>query len=148
MMQLSIPFAVGVGGCLGAILRFYIGNAVLRTFGDELAFVATLTVNLLGCFVIGVLAIVIARTTHLSPHSQRLLVTGLLGSLTTFSTFALDSVNLLQQARVGAAVLNVGINVTAGILLVWIGMLVAGMVLPELSDTTADSHSSASPSSH
>jgi len=147
MMQLSIPFAVGIGGCVGAVLRFYVSDAVVRSFGDELAFVGTLTVNLLGCFAIGVLAVVIARTTHLSPHSQRLLVTGLLGSLTTFSTFALDSVNLLQQARVGAAILNVGINVVAGVLLVWTGMQVAGSVFPELPDQTTDSYSSESNSS-
>jgi len=148
MMHLSIPFAVGVGGCVGAILRHYVSNAVVRSFGDELAFIGTLTVNLLGCFAIGVLAVVIARTTHLSPHSQRLLVTGLLGSLTTFSTFALDSVNLLQQARVGAAILTVGISVTAGILLVWMGMLVAGLVFPELPGSANDSISSESTSSH
>ncbi len=133
---------------MGAILRFYVSNAVVRSFGDEMAFVGTLTVNLLGCLVIGILAVVIARTTHLSPHSQRLLVTGLLGSLTTFSTFALDSVNLLQQARVGAAILNVGVNVTAGILLVWVGMLVAGTIFAELPSSPADLPSSESTSSH
>ena len=146
-MQYSIPFAVGLGGCVGAVLRFYVSDTVVRSFGDELAFVGTLTVNLLGCLAIGVLAVVIARTTHLSPHSQRLLVTGLLGSLTTFSTFALDSVNLLQQARVGAAILNVGVNVVAGVLLVWIGMLMAATVFPEVPNQAADSPTSESTSS-
>ena len=146
-MQFSIPFAIGVGGCLGAILRFYISDAVVRSFGEELAFLGTLTVNLLGCLVIGVLAVVVSRTTHLSPHGQRLLITGLLGSLTTFSTFALDSVNLLQQARVGAAILNLGINVVAGVLLVWVGMLMAGSVFSELPDPATGSQSSESTSS-
>jgi len=137
-MQLTIPFAVGVGGCVGALLRFYISNVVTRAVGEDQAFLGTLTVNLIGCFLIGVLAVVVARTTHLSLHTQRVLITGLLGSLTTFSTFALDSVNLLQQARVGAAILNVGCNVTAGILLAWFGMLAAGNVFAELPDTATE----------
>lgn len=127
-MQLSIPFAVGIGGCAGALLRFYINGAVNRVAGDELAFIGTVTVNLIGCLLIGILALVVARTTHLSPHLQHLLIPGLLGSLTTFSTFALDCVNLLQQGRVGAAIANISINVIFGIVLVWLGMLAAGSV--------------------
>jgi CrcB protein len=129
-------------------MRFYLSTVVIRSVGDDYAFLGTLTVNLLGCFIIGLLAVIIARTTHLSPHAQRLLITGLIGSLTTFSTFALDTLNLLQQARVGAAILNTGTNVLAGILLVWLGMLVAGAILPDIPQQTTDSPSPASGSSH
>ncbi|MEO2036891.1 MAG: CrcB family protein, partial [Planctomycetaceae bacterium] len=65
-MQLSIPFAVGIGGCVGALLRFYISSAVHRAVGDELAFVGTLPANLIGCSLIGVLLAVAQRTSHLS----------------------------------------------------------------------------------
>jgi len=144
MMQLSIPFAVGVGGCAGALLRYYITTSVTRWVGEPQAFVGTLTVNLIGSFLIGVLAVVVDRTTHLSPHSQRVLITGLLGSMTTFSTFSLDSVNLLQQGRVGAAILNVTSNVIAGVLLAWCGMLIAGTVFPESPDQKLEANSAES----
>lgn len=146
-MQYTIPLAVGIGGFIGALLRFYISGAVVRAAGDDLAFLGTLTVNLVGCLLIGVLAVVVLRTTHLSPHAQRVLITGVLGSLTTFSTFALDSVNLLQQGRVGAAIASVLLNVVAGIALAWLGFYLAGSVLEEVSDQPADVQSSESASS-
>ena len=139
-MQFSIPLAVGIGGCAGALFRFYLSSVVIRAVGDELAFVGTMAVNLLGCFFIGMLATVTARTTHLSPYAQQLLITGMLGSLTTFSTFAVDILNLLQHGRVGAAVANVLMNVVAGVLLAWLGMLLAGMVFPRTGVETREIH--------
>lgn len=139
MMQLSIPLAVGIGGCTGALLRFYISSAVSRSAGADLAFLGTLAVNLLGCFLVGVLATISTRTTHLSPQMQRALVAGLLGSLTTFSTFSLESVNLLQQGRVGAAIGNILSNVVLGLLLVWLGMQVAGTVFSGSAEQDAES---------
>ncbi len=136
-MQLFIPLAVGIGGCTGALLRFYISSAVTRTVGEDHAFFGTITVNLIGCLLIGILAVVVARTSHLSPHAQRVLITGLLGSLTTFSTFALDSVNLLQQGRVAAAAVNIVSNLVAGMLLAWCGMLLAGGVFTDGADPSA-----------
>ena len=130
-MHFTIPLAVGIGGFSGAVLRFYISSAINRVAGDEMGFVGTLTVNLIGCFLIGTLAVVVLRTTHLSPHSQRALITGLLGSLTTFSTFALECMNLLQSGRVGALTVNVVTNVVAGFLLVWVGMQLAGTMFPK-----------------
>jgi len=134
-MNLSLPIAVGIGGFAGALLRFYTSAAIVKTVGTEFAFVATIAVNLLGCFAIGILWTLVLKTSHLSPMMQRLLITGLLGSLTTFSTFALDSLILLQSGRVRAALANLSVNVFAGLLLVWAGMAVAGMfVSGETSD--------------
>ena len=134
MSQLAIPIAIGLGGFTGALARFYIAGAVAKSAGEEYGFTGTLAVNLIGCFLIGVLTSAASRTEYLSPLMQKCLITGLLGSLTTFSTFALDSLNLLQQGRVGAAMLNVGVNVCLGILLVWLGMSAAESVVP-LQDT-------------
>ena len=129
-MNLSIPIAVGLGGFIGALLRFYTSAAIVKMVGVELAFLATVTVNLVGCFAIGILWALALKTTSLSPVMQRCLITGLLGSLTTFSTFALDSLILLESGRVRAAVLNISVNLFVGLLLVWLGMAVAGMFVP------------------
>lgn len=129
MPNLAIPIAVGLGGFAGALARFYIAGAVTKASGDDFSFLGTLTVNLFGCFLIGVISIIATRSTFLSPFMQRCLITGLLGSLTTFSTFALDSLNLMQAGRVGAAIVNVTVNVVVGCLLVWAGSSVAQLFL-------------------
>ena len=66
------------------------------------------------------------NTTRISPVMQKCLVTGLLGSLTTFSTFAFESLNLIQDGRYGAAMMKISISLVVGLLLVWVGMLTAG----------------------
>lgn len=130
MNQIAIPLAVGLGGFVGALARFYVAGTVAKSAGEQYGFTGTLVVNLVGCLFIGLLTILAIRLGSFSPTLQKCLITGLLGSLTTFSTFALDSLNLLQQGRVGHAVLNIGINVCVGILLVWIGMSVGEIVPP------------------
>ncbi|MEZ6059293.1 MAG: fluoride efflux transporter CrcB [Planctomycetaceae bacterium] len=123
MNHLAIPFAVGLGGCVGAVSRFYISEWVSRSVSQGLAFVGTLCVNLLGCFIIGVLvAAAAAKARWMTPLMERCLLTGVLGSLTTFSTFSLESVNLVRTDRAGAAVLYAGVSVVAGLTLVWLGM--------------------------
>lgn len=124
MSPFTIALAIGVGGFVGALARFYIARAVGRAAGLEFSFLGTLTVNMTGCFAIGVLATIATRTHYFSPAVQQCLLTGLLGSLTTFSTFALDSLNLLQDGRTAAAVFNISVNLVAGLFLVWLGMLV------------------------
>ncbi len=107
-------------------MRFYISEAVVRVSGDDYRFFGTLTVNLIGCFAIGVLMTIATNTTRISPVMQKCLVTGLLGSLTTFSTFAFESLNLIQDGRYGAAMMKISISLVVGLLLVWVGMLTAG----------------------
>ena len=131
MSNLAIPIAVGLGGFTGALGRFYISAAITRICGAELSFLGTLTVNLIGCFAIGVLTAVVTNSTYIPAVVQKCLIVGLLGSLTTFSSFALDSLNLLRDGRVGAAIANVSINLLAGVLLVWLGMLLTGVFIAE-----------------
>jgi len=133
MSNLNVPIAIGIGGFFGAVLRFYVSEAVVRASGDHYRFIGTLTVNLIGCFAIGVLVTLAARTTHLSPIMQKCLITGLLGSLTTFSTFAMESLTLLQDGGYGAALMKIGVSLVVGLLLVWLGMLTAGAFVSEQS---------------
>lgn len=129
MSNLNIPIAIGIGGFIGALLRFYISEAVIRVSGDDYRFLGTLAVNLIGCFAIGMLMTIAAKAIHVSPMMQKCLVTGLLGSLTTFSTFAYESLGLIQDGRYGAAMLKISVSLIVGLLLVWVGMLLAGVLL-------------------
>lgn len=104
--------AVGIGGALGAITRFYVGTVVVKYFPYELP-LATLIVNILGSFLIGLL---VGLFLILTPpdYLKGLLITGFLGALTTYSTFAIESFMLLNNHLLYGA-LNIILNVTGTI---------------------------------
>lgn len=129
--HLPIPVAIGLGGFVGAVSRHYVSLAVARAAGDDASHLGTLTVNLVGCFLMGVMVVVVDRIPGLSPQMHKCLATGLLGALTTFSTFSLDAVNLLEKGRVGSAFTYMLVSLAIGLMLVWLGTRVAHVVLPE-----------------
>ncbi|KRB60140.1 protein CrcB [Rhizobium sp. Root708] len=90
---------VALGGALGSVVRYYVGQWALRLAGPAFPW-GTLTVNVVGCFVIGVLSELIGRRFGGSPELRMLLMTGFLGGLTTFSTFSLDSIALFERGAI------------------------------------------------
>lgn len=119
--------AVALGGATGALARYSV-YLLMHAWIDSPAPLATWTVNLVGCLLIGFLAPFMASTPI--PEAWRLFVlVGFLGSFTTFSTFSLESVLLWQDGRVGLVLLNALGSVAAGILLVWLGMVAHKVVL-------------------
>ena len=119
-MQATIILAVGTGGFLGAILRFLISGWVQK-LSPTLFPVGTLAVNVLGSFVIGFLALYFEEV--IAPHYKALLVTGMLGALTTFSTFSLETVTMLQGGLWGRAAANVTLNAALCIAATIFGMM-------------------------
>lgn len=124
---MSAVFAIAVGGALGALSRHWlnetIGNAVGRGFPFGI-----LTVNVLGSLLIGILFIVFEQRAGSSALRQGLLV-GFLGSLTTFSTFSLDNVRMLEAGQPGQALINIGVNVVLCIAAALAGILIARAVI-------------------
>ena len=112
--------SVGAGGFIGAILRFLISGWVQKAT-PTLFPVGTLTVNVLGSFIIGFLALYFENV--IAPHQKALLVTGMLGALTTFSTFSLETVTMLQGGLWGRAAANVTLNVLLCITATILGMM-------------------------
>lgn len=100
---------VGIGGFFGAISRYLIAGFVQKSF-DTLFPVGTLSVNVLGSFIIGFMAMYFSQV--VAPEYKALVITGFLGALTTFSTFSLENVNMLQDGDY----LRVGINITLNII--------------------------------
>ncbi|QFY60196.1 fluoride efflux transporter CrcB [Rhizobium grahamii] len=90
---------VALGGALGSVARYYVGQWALRLAGPAFPW-GTLTVNVVGCFVIGVLSELIGRRFGGSLELRMLLMTGFLGGLTTFSTFSLDSLALFERGAI------------------------------------------------
>ena len=119
---------VGAGGFIGAVLRYLI-SGVVQTLSGSISFpYGTLAVNLLGCFVIGVLTCLVETRGMLTAEMRLFLLIGLLGSLTTFSTFGNETFNLIRDRNVAYALLNIGLQVAAGILLVWLGRITAQLI--------------------
>lgn len=124
-MQLTHLFAIGLGGAVGALSRFALNELVVRKF-PESAYWGTFTVNFLGCLLIGFLMTIIAENQKAFPEWLFfLLVTGFLGSLTTFSTFGYQTMDLILKARVLEAVISVSANLFLGLIAVIIGRLLA-----------------------
>jgi fluoride exporter len=122
--------AIAAGGFTGALLRFWISNAVKRFVPEAWTFTGTMTVNLIGCLLIGVVLTLYARERFFSPLTFQFIIVGVLGSLTTFSTFAAETLELLRMGRPGLAALHVGVNLVVGISLVWVGATIASNLLP------------------
>jgi CrcB protein len=115
-------FLVMLGGSLGALSRYGASLLAVKLFGSRFPW-GTLAVNLVGCFLIGLAFALAERGSGLMSPSMRLFfVTGYLGGLTTFSTFALETTNALGAQDSMSAVLNFAANNLLGVALVLLGM--------------------------
>ena len=112
--------AVAAGGAIGAMMRYGASLFISQLFQGP-APVATWTVNLLGCLLIGFL-VPYLMTIPASTPIQLFVLVGFLGSLTTFSTFSMESVVLWRDGQILLVLLNAVGSVAAGIVLVWAGM--------------------------
>ena len=110
--NLSTVIAVGSGGFLGATARFYVGIMVVKYFPHEVP-LATLAVNIIGSFIIGVLVALFLSYTP-SDIIKGFLITGFLGALTTYSAFAIESYVLLNN-NFWYGILNIILNVVGSI---------------------------------
>lgn len=109
MMSWQTVLAIGSGGFIGAILRAYLNGVISHKFPHDLPF-GTLGVNLIGSFIMGSLIAYFMYTTLFSVHLKSFLTTGILGALTTYSTFAIESFLLIEGGSIGLALLNISLN--------------------------------------
>jgi len=112
---------VGVGGFFGAVMRYVVTNWVQDFFHVLSLPYGTLTVNLLGCLIIGLLGGLSESRNLLNQEARALLFIGVLGGFTTFSTFGYETVQLLRDGQSLAAFSNIGLQVCMGLVAVWIG---------------------------
>ncbi|GGQ12278.1 fluoride efflux transporter CrcB [Shewanella litoralis] len=110
---------VALGGSIGAVLRYLLSIFMIQLFGSSFPF-GTLLVNIVGSFLMGVVY-ALGQLSHVSPEIKALVGVGLLGALTTFSTFSNETLLLMQDGLWHKAILNVLLNVTLCLLMVYIG---------------------------
>ncbi len=115
--------AIAAGGALGAVLRYAVSGLAYNLFGESFPW-GTLSVNLIGCLLIGFLWQTFENSA-LSPQMRALIFVGGLGAFTTFSTYGLESMNLLRDGQVRLSLLNVLGSNALGLLAVFLGVILA-----------------------
>lgn len=114
---------VAIGGAIGAVGRYLTGVAAVRVMGHGYPW-GTLTVNIVGSFLMGVL-IVFLMTKDGDLRIAPLLMTGMLGGFTTFSAFSLDALTIFERGQVGQAALYVIASVVLSLLAIFLGVMIA-----------------------
>jgi len=119
---MSHTLAIAFGGALGALGRYWMSNAVYRLLGRDFPY-GTLAVNVLGSLALGWLYVLLIERLHVAAEWRGLLIVGFLGAFTTFSTFSLETLALLEQGAYWKAGMNVLVSVVACIGAAWLGMV-------------------------
>ena len=114
---------IAMGGAIGAVLRFVTSNAVHAVLGRGFLY-GTLTVNVVGSFLMGVLYIILIERSGLPEQWRAVLIIGLLGAFTTFSTFSIETFLLIENRELAKALLNVFLSVSLCLSGTWAGVII------------------------
>jgi CrcB protein len=122
---------IAIGGALGSVARYWCAAVSVSFFGAAFPF-GTLIVNVLGSFVIGVVAALTGPEGRLPMGltARQFVMVGLCGGYTTFSSFSLETLNLMQGGEWGRAGTNIGLSVTCCLIAVWAGYALAASLSP------------------
>ncbi|MDD5424757.1 MAG: fluoride efflux transporter CrcB [Candidatus Omnitrophica bacterium] len=116
-----------IGGALGTVSRYAMSVFVYRTMGADFPY-GTLAVNLTGCFIIGFLAAITEDRFIFGSNIRLFLMIGFCGAFTTFSTFILETANLIKDGESFRALLNVLLSVIIGFLVFRLGLLAGELI--------------------
>jgi CrcB protein len=116
-----------IGGITGTLARYLLAGSVHRFLGTSFP-LGTLVVNLIGCFLIGLFATLADQKFLLGPDLRILLMVGFCGAFTTFSTFMLETVNLMSAGEFLKATFNVAGSVVIGFVAFRLGVLAAQFI--------------------
>jgi len=115
---------IGFAGFVGTLGRYWLSGVVARRYGETFPF-GTLAVNLIGCFLVGLLFYLMQERYIVNENVRAAILIGLLGGFTTFSSLGLQTFTLLQDNEIALAALNLVASNMLGLLLVWAGYTLA-----------------------
>jgi len=119
---------IGTGGFMGAILRYLVSGYVQNLSESVSIPYGTFAVNVIGCFLFGMLSHLTEMQIGMTLEMRLLLMVGFLGSFTTYSTFSNETMNLLQDQRIFLAMINIGAHIFAGLAAVFLGRLIINLI--------------------
>lgn len=119
--------AIAAGGAFGAVARYGVSTGVYAMLGRSFPF-GTLAVNVIGSLFMGFLYVMMIERLSVSPELRAVLLIGFLGSFTTFSTFSMETLSLIEQAELIKAAANIVASVVFCLLATWIGIVIARLI--------------------
>lgn len=120
MQQLLL---IAAGGAAGAVLRFAVSNGVHMFAGRGFPY-GTLTVNVVGSLLMGLLYVLLTERLSLTQEWRAVLIIGFLGAFTTFSTFSMETYNLVENGAIMKAFINILLSVTICLFATWLGVII------------------------
>ena len=118
---------IAMGGAIGAVLRYGASLSVYSIMGRGFPS-GTLFVNVTGSLLMGLLGVLMLERFNIGPEWRAAVLVGVLGSFTTFSTFSIETLNLLEQGDVMRAVTNIVLSVLVCLVAVWFGVLIGRQI--------------------
>jgi len=120
---MKMVISIAIGGAAGALGRYWMSTWIYGKFGAGFPH-GTLAVNVVGSLFMGFLYILLLERLNLDPMWRGLILIGFLGAFTTFSTFSLETLNLLELRAYDKAALNVALSFSLCLLAAWLGMTI------------------------
>ena len=118
---------IAMGGAIGAVLRYGASLGVYSFMGRDFPY-GTLFVNVTGSLLMGLLSVIMLERFNIGSEWRAAALVGVLGSFTTFSTFSIETLNLLEQGDVMRAVTNIVLSVLVCLVAVWFGVLIGRQI--------------------
>ena len=116
--------AIAAGGSIGAVMRYLVSTGVYNYLGRGFPY-GTLAVNVLGSLLMGLLYELFLQRLSVSPEVRAVLLVGFLGAFTTFSTFSIETITLIEQGDLFKAVVNMLASVILCVVAAWLGLQLA-----------------------
>ena len=114
--------AIAAGGATGAVLRFWVSTGVYSWLGRDFPY-GTLVVNVFGSLLMGLFSVLLIERLSLGPEWRAVILIGLLGGFTTFSTFSMETLNLIEAGAHGKAMANAALSLVLCLSAAWLGVI-------------------------
>ena len=124
---MKVLVLIAIGGAFGAVLRYGASISVYSLLGRGFPY-GTLFVNVSGSLLMGMLSVILLDRFDPGPEWRAAVLVGVLGSFTTFSTFSIETLNLLEQGDLMRALANIVLSVTVCLAAVWFGVLIGRQI--------------------
>ena len=118
---------IAIGGAVGAVLRYSASISIYSLLGRGFPY-GTLFVNVSGSLLMGLLSVLMLERFDIAPEWRAAVLVGVLGSFTTFSTFSIETLNLLGQGDLMRAMSNIVLSVLVCLVAVWFGVLIGRQI--------------------